>query len=125
MRLSDIGYKEIINLADGGRYGQLSESELLFEPASGKIRALLIPQAQSRLRLFDHGDYLTLNTVNVNEVPVSKVVNDFHAYVKVESEPKGVYLLPDNTPVDFKYEDGYVSFTVKDFKIFKMFKIDK
>ena len=75
--------------------------------------------------LFDHGDYLTLNTVNVNEVPVSKVVNDFHAYVKVESEPKGVYLLPDNTPVDFKYEDGYVSFTVKDFKIFKMFKIDK
>ena len=56
MRLSDIGYKEIIDLADGGRYGQLADSELLFDPITGKIRALLVPQIQSRMSLFrqDH-----------------------------------------------------------------------
>ena len=52
MRLSDIGYKEIIDLADGGRYGQLADSELLFDPINGKIRALLVPQIQSRMSLF-------------------------------------------------------------------------
>ena len=34
MRLSDIGDKELINLSDGGRYGQLADSELLFDPAT-------------------------------------------------------------------------------------------
>ncbi len=77
------------------------------------------------LTLFDHGDYLTLNVANVNEVPVSKVVNTFDAYVKVENVPKGVFLLPDNTPVDFTYAEGYVSFKVENFKIFQMYKIEK
>ena len=76
MRLSDIGYKELINLADGGRYGQLSESELLFEPDSGKIRALLIPQTQGRLRLFDHGDYMQLPWSSIKKIGEDIIILD-------------------------------------------------
>ncbi|MBQ4576193.1 MAG: YlmC/YmxH family sporulation protein [Firmicutes bacterium] len=77
MRLSDIGYKEIIDLADGGRYGQLSESELLFEPASGQIRALLIPQYQTRLRVFRHdSDFLHLPWSSIKKIGEDIIILD-------------------------------------------------
>ena len=77
MRLSDIGYKEIINLADGGRYGQLADSELLFDSTTGKIRALLIPQYQSRLGLFHHdSDYLQLPWDSIKKIGEDIIVLD-------------------------------------------------
>ncbi|MBQ8590312.1 MAG: YlmC/YmxH family sporulation protein [Firmicutes bacterium] len=80
MRLSDIGYKEIINLADGGRYGQLADSELLFEPATGQIRALLIPQGQSRLGLFRHNsDYMQLPWNSIKKIGEDIIVLDTSA----------------------------------------------
>ncbi len=77
MRLSDIGYKEIINLADGGRYGQLSESELLFEPNSGQIRALLIPQYQARLSFFHPNDgFLQLPWNSIKKIGEDIIIFD-------------------------------------------------
>lgn len=55
MRLSDLGYKEIVNLANGSRYGQLADSELLFDPRNGKIKALLVPEYKSRFSLGGFG----------------------------------------------------------------------
>lgn len=60
MRLSDLGYKEIVNLADGSRYGQLADSELLFDPRRGKIHALLIPEYTSRFHFGGGIDFLQL-----------------------------------------------------------------
>ena len=42
MRLSEIGNKEIIDLSTGSRHGQLWDSELLFDPETGEIKAILI-----------------------------------------------------------------------------------
>ncbi len=49
MRLSDLGEKEIINITDGCRYGDLNEAELLFEERTAKIKAILVPEHRSRL----------------------------------------------------------------------------
>lgn len=46
-RVSELRYKEIINVSDGSRYGWVGDVEVDLE--SGQIRALVVP---GRLRLF-------------------------------------------------------------------------
>ena len=46
-RVSELRYKEIINVSDGSRYGWVGGVELDLE--SGQVRALVVP---GRLRLF-------------------------------------------------------------------------
>lgn len=76
MRLSDIGDKELINLSDGGRYGQLADSELLFDPATGRIRALLIPQYQGRFSLFDRGDFMQIPWESIRNIGEDIIILD-------------------------------------------------
>ena len=56
MRLSEIGNKEIIDLSTGSRHGQLWDSELLFDPQTGEIKAILISdfKASKQMRLEEH-----------------------------------------------------------------------
>lgn len=60
MRLSEIGYKEIINLTTGSRHGQLSNAELLFDEKDGRIKAILVPDFQGRIGFLSNKDYLQL-----------------------------------------------------------------
>ena len=46
-RVSELRYKEIINLTDGSRYGYVGDAEVDLE--TGQVRALVVP---GRLRLF-------------------------------------------------------------------------
>lgn len=46
-RVSELRYKEIINVSDGSRYGWVGDVEVDLD--SGKVRALVVP---GRLRLF-------------------------------------------------------------------------
>lgn len=60
MRLSDLGDKEIVNLANGSRHGQLANAELIFEERQGKIKAILVPDYQGRVGLFGGKEYIQL-----------------------------------------------------------------
>ncbi|WP_017380876.1 YlmC/YmxH family sporulation protein [Paenisporosarcina sp. TG-14] len=42
MLLSELAVKELIQIEDGKRFGLLADTELLFEPISGKIIGFLI-----------------------------------------------------------------------------------
>jgi len=42
MLLSEMAVKELIQIEDGKRFGLLADTELLFEPTSGKIIGFLI-----------------------------------------------------------------------------------
>ena len=46
-RVSELRYKEIINVSDGSRYGWVGDVEVDLD--SGQVRALVVP---GRLRLF-------------------------------------------------------------------------
>lgn len=65
MKLSDLGDKEIVNLANGSRHGQLANAELLFDEHQGKIKAILVPEYQGRMSFFGNKEYLQLpwNTI--------------------------------------------------------------
>lgn len=60
MRLSDLGDKEIVNLANGSRHGQLANAELLFEEQQGQIKALLVPDFHGKMNFFGSKDFLQL-----------------------------------------------------------------
>lgn len=60
MRLSDLGDKEIVNLANGSRHGQLASSELLFDEHTGIIKAILVPDNRGKMSLFGNKDFLQL-----------------------------------------------------------------
>ncbi len=60
MRLSDLGDKEIINIADGSRYGDLYNAELMFEERTGKIRVIMAPEHKSRISFSGARDYVHL-----------------------------------------------------------------
>lgn len=60
MRLSDLGDKEIVNLANGARHGQLANAELLFDEMGGCIKAILVPDYRGRIGFFGSKEYLQL-----------------------------------------------------------------
>lgn len=44
MLLSELAEKELIQVKDGARYGKLANTELLFDPATGKIQGFEVYQ---------------------------------------------------------------------------------
>ena len=47
MRLSEIGYKEIVDLSTGTNHGRLSDAEMAFDRKTGKIKSVLVPSIQN------------------------------------------------------------------------------
>lgn len=44
MRMSELSSKDIINLTNGGKLGSLGDSDLVLDPESGAIQAIIVPQ---------------------------------------------------------------------------------
>ncbi|MCL5116528.1 MAG: YlmC/YmxH family sporulation protein [Firmicutes bacterium] len=44
MRMSELASKDIINLTNGGRLGSLGDSDLVIDPETGTIQAIIVPQ---------------------------------------------------------------------------------
>lgn len=60
MLLSEIGDKEIVDLRNGSRHGQLWDAEMLFEKDSGKIKAILVPNVQTKMGFLSNHDFMHL-----------------------------------------------------------------
>lgn len=58
MLLSDLGEKEIINVADGSRYGDLYNAEIMFDENTGKIRIIMVPVPKGRISFTGTRDYV-------------------------------------------------------------------
>lgn len=60
MRLNDMGYKEIVDLASGSRYGDFADAELLFDENLGTIKAILVPESQGRMAFMNNQDWISI-----------------------------------------------------------------
>lgn len=67
MRLSDLGEKEIINVTNGSRYGDLSEAELLFEEKTAKIRTIMVPEYKGRLFFGGKADFVQIPWMDIKK----------------------------------------------------------
>jgi len=68
LRLSDLGDKEIVNLSNGSRHGQLSDAELLFDVKNGKIKAILVPDFRGRTGFLGSKDFLQLPWNSIRKI---------------------------------------------------------
>lgn len=76
------------------------------------------------LTLFEHNGYKTLNLVNLDEKAIMEKLPPFKVSVALLVKPKKVTLIPSGKEIPFKYSNGYAEWTVDDFRIFSMFKIE-
>ena len=60
MLLSEIGDKEIIDLTKGSRHGALGDAEILFDPQTGSIKALMVPNFMEKSRFGSFHDHFQL-----------------------------------------------------------------
>ena len=77
-RVSELRYKEIINVSDGSRYGGGGDVEVDLE--SGQVRALVVP---GRLRLFG-----LLGREEDRYIPWDRVRRFGEDIILVEQEPR-------------------------------------
>ena len=68
MRLSDLGDKEIVNLANGSRHGQLSNAELLFDEQQGRIKAILVPDYHGKMSFLGGKEFLQLPWSSIRKI---------------------------------------------------------
>ncbi|MGI6728023.1 MAG: YlmC/YmxH family sporulation protein [Anaerovoracaceae bacterium] len=68
MRLSELGEKEIVNISDGSRYGDLYYAELVFDEKSSKIRAILIPEYKGRSFFSNSHDLIQLPWDSIRKI---------------------------------------------------------
>ena len=68
MRLSDLGDKQIVNLANGSRHGQLSNAELLFDEQQGRIKAILVPDYHGKMSFLGGKEFLQLPWSSIRKI---------------------------------------------------------
>lgn len=75
------------------------------------------------ITLFESEGEKFINCVVLCDGARSYPVSPFEVSVKCEKTPTGVTLLPEGTPVDFSYENGYARFETGKLSIFDMYRI--
>ena len=76
------------------------------------------------LTLFKNDGYYTVNASLLTDEPRAFKLSAFTVSVKTEKAPERVVLLPDETEVEWSYNNGYVTFKTQDLNIFDMYKIE-
>lgn len=75
------------------------------------------------ITLFDNKDSILVNTVLLCEDYKARTVEGYSIAVRCDEKPKNVLYLPDETPIEFGYEDGFVKFESQSKDILNMYKI--
>lgn len=74
MRLSELMGKEIINLYDGSRLGNIAEADLLLDMNKGTIMAIVLPYKGGRLSFFGGRQELVIPWEAVHKIGNEVVV---------------------------------------------------
>ena len=78
----------------------------------------------TEITLFLDSDGIYINLVHLNTEDFAKDVGSVNVSVRCKSAPASVILLPENIHMNFEYENGFVKFKTRNFKIFDMYRIN-
>ncbi len=76
MYLSKLEGKEIINLYDGSRLGILGNAELLFDPGTGYIEALILPASNRFLNLSINKEEISIPWNSIHKIGTDMMLVD-------------------------------------------------
>ena len=82
IRVSDFSSKEVINICDGARFGNVTD--IVFDSQSGQISAIIVPAKRDGIGFFERSyEY---------EIPWNEVerVGDDYIFVKFQVPPKSI-----------------------------------
>ena len=65
MLLSEIGDKEIVDIANGSMHGRLWDAEIIFDERNGKIASLMVPDFQGSKTRFKEDLQLPWNSIRI------------------------------------------------------------
>ncbi len=101
----------------------LGENKTLITNLGAQGVATLMKQGE---RLVNHLLYATPTKRGVNVEIIEDLIpiHDTSVSIKWDKKPSRVYLAPSLEPLDFKYEDGRISYTVKKFECHQMVVIE-
>jgi YlmC/YmxH family sporulation protein len=71
-----MGEKEIINIADGSRYGDLYNAELMFDEKNGRIRIIVVPEPKARISFTGARNYIHLPWDSVKKIGDDIIIVD-------------------------------------------------
>lgn len=74
MLLSEIGDKEIIDLTKGSRHGTLGDAEILFDPQTGLIKALMVPNFIEKNRFSGYHENLQLPWEAIEKIGLDLII---------------------------------------------------
>jgi len=74
--LSKLEGKEIINLYDGSRLGVLGNAELMFNPDTGSIEALVLPGAHRFFNLGQSKEEITIPWTSIHKIGTDMMLVD-------------------------------------------------
>ena len=64
-----------------------------------------------------------LSTVGLNEDYKARKYEGFEISIESDKKPESVKILPAETDINYKFENGKISFKAENLKIFNMYKI--
>ncbi|NMA86558.1 MAG: YlmC/YmxH family sporulation protein [Tissierellia bacterium] len=80
MMLSELGYKEIINLNNGERLGLLTDSDIIVEEKTGKIIALLMPERRMQFKIFGDFDNTEIPWDSIRKIGNDMIIVELENY---------------------------------------------
>ncbi|NMB08882.1 MAG: YlmC/YmxH family sporulation protein [Tissierellia bacterium] len=80
MILSQLGYKEIINLNNGERLGLLADSDIYVEEKTGKIIAFLVPEKRLQFKIFGELEYIEIPWDSIRKIGNDMIIVELENY---------------------------------------------
>ncbi|MCL5935531.1 MAG: YlmC/YmxH family sporulation protein [Firmicutes bacterium] len=76
MRMAELAGKEIVNVYDGARLGVVGESDMVFEPESGQINAVIIPRRGNLINFWVDRQYMVIPWESIKKIGHEVIIVD-------------------------------------------------
>lgn len=76
MRMAELAGKEIVNVYDGARLGVVGESDMVFDPESGQINAVIIPRRGNLINFWVDRQYMVIPWESVKKIGHEVIIVD-------------------------------------------------
>lgn len=80
--------------------------------------------AQVEIVSFADKDFFEVSAVDLGITEEHRHIEPFEISVRLPKEPRALYLLPELSPVEFRYEDGRAVFMTRELDLFDMYRFE-
>lgn len=76
MRMIELAGKEIVNVYDGARLGVVGESDLVIDPESGQINAIIIPRRSNLINFWADKQQMIIPWESIKKIGHDLIIVD-------------------------------------------------